>query len=403
MPGVFPLDFVSHPERFSVEEAYSLMDGFTFEELRPEELTYSIVLIPPLRIGGTRLRGLLFSPGIDVITRLFPPLEELFVTIANSRWCGYPWSDHAAGAFTCYANAHREEHYRQRNPGRQARALIPAQTADYTSELQFRPLEGQVKDIDVLVVARPVPMKNLLLLAQAAKVLRERTPERRYRIVWALATTPEQMRQSTTARGVLREMESILGRLEDYIDPLGNVERTQMPDLYRRTRVLFLPSKVEGKNRAIAEALCSDVPVVALREYNEAARALNEILPLGAGLLVDSTPEAVAAGLARAVSQYGDFRARESYLREGGGRMGFFWKCLMSFDSFREMLPHTTSQDNERWLDGVLRANCGVGLREFLFYSTAHSHMARKWGVGDLGRAEGVAPTLQLLHCYASL
>src|ERR1700693_3060965 len=104
MRGIFPYEYVQNPERFALEDAYAQMDGFTWEEFDSSEFTYLIVLLPPLQVAGRTTMGLLFSPGVDVVSALHPALKDRFITISNSRWSGYPWSACADAWFTCYEN-----------------------------------------------------------------------------------------------------------------------------------------------------------------------------------------------------------------------------------------------------------------------------------------------------------
>jgi glycosyltransferase involved in cell wall biosynthesis len=400
--GIFPYEYAQNPERFELENAYEQMDGFTWEEFESHELTYTIVLLPPLNVGGVRTKGLLFSSGVDVINTLHPVVKDSFITIANSRWSGYPWSSSADAWFTCYRNEARTKRYEKRVSPNLRKTLIPRQTADYTNEIQFAPKEGIRRDIDILIVASVDPVKNLGLLARALVVLRQNESSHKYRAVWAIGRSLAESAKFSTGQATLAEMEKVLGRIEDYLEPLGKVASYDMPALYSRAKVLFLPSKVEGKNRSIVEAQCCNAPVVALSEYNRVARGGEPVFPEAAGLAVSSNAEAVAEGLATVVKNYGDFRPREEYLKIGG-RMKFFWDCLLSFSYFKQMMPHTSVTDNEQWINEQVRATYGLGLKEFMFYSSKNADLAVKHGLNGVNRADGVLQTKKLLNMYSSI
>jgi len=400
--GIFPNEYVANPDHFEVEDAYVQMDGFSWEEFEPKELTYSIVLLPPLRIGGRAIKGLLFSPGVEVLNAHCPSLKDHFLTIANSRWCGYPWSTSADGWFTCYPNAHRVARYERRAAADSVKTLVPAQTADYTSELQFSPHDRISKDIDILVVARVHACKNLSLLARSLATLRKKHTKRRYRAVWAIGRSISEAARFDSARHIIAEMEKVLGSLTDYIEPIGKIQSKDMPALYSRARATFLPSKIEGKNRSIVESLCCDVPTVVLSEYNSVARGETPVFACNAGLTVESHADAVADGLAVAVDNYGDFHSRDEYLKVGG-RMNFLWECLRSFHYFREMLPLSFPDKCEVWLDEMMHETYGIGIREFTFFSSRTTSLAMKHELPGLSRADGLVQTKKLLDAYSAI
>jgi glycosyltransferase involved in cell wall biosynthesis len=297
------------------------MDGFTYEEFEPEELTFVTILLPPLVFEGTTLKGLYAAPGVDAIHLLLPGVSEQFISIANSRWASYPWSSHADGYFVCCNNHDRIKYFKNKPSSRKHITLIPQQTADHLNECEYYPRGEIQKDIDILVVARVDSTKNLGSLAQAIAALHKMG--RRHRVVWAQAESLQDAWARPDGRQLLTEMEHHLGRLEDHLEPCGAVSNAEMRLLFARAKVFFLPSLVEGNSRARAEALCSNVPVVAFNHFNLAARGDEPVLPERAGLAMDLEPQDAARGLANAVANYGDFAPRESYLRTGG-RMNFF-------------------------------------------------------------------------------
>ena len=164
-------------------------------------------------------------------------------------------------------------------------------------------------------------------------------------------------------------------------------------------KVFFLPSLVEGKNRARAEALCSNVPVVAFNNFNLAARGGEPVLPEGAGLAVDLDPQDAARGLANAVANYGDFAPRESYLRTGG-RMNFFWECLLSFKYFCDQIPGNTVIEQANWLNRAIKSNYGLSLTHFLYHDHSTNPFAKKNGLKSLDHAVGAIDIKNLFMSY---
>lgn len=81
---------------------------------------------------------------------------------------------------------------------------------------------------------------------------------------------------------------------------VGYVDRTSLPDLYSRARVLVMPSFEEGFGIPVLEAMTIGVPVVAARRGS-----LPEVLG-DAGVLVDpDRPDDIAAGIERLLSDPG--------------------------------------------------------------------------------------------------
>lgn len=388
MRGVFPEEYVLEPQKWPLADAYAQMNWFTYEEFLPEELKFVVVLLPPLHFEGVRLKGLFCSPGVDAIRQLVPSIAESFISIANSRWASYPWSAHADGYFVLYNNTARMSHFRNARPDLRHIQLIPRQTADNTDEKRFSPRANVEKDIDILVASRLHVMKHLPFLARGILALRQRNPAKRYRVVWAGAGSTAGDRHPRSLK-IIRDMEASLGRLEDYIELAGRVEPLDMPNLYARSKAFVLTSTVEGKNRALSEAMLTDVPVVVLDDFNAAARGGQPILPKGAGLAVPRDPEQLAEGLATVVQNYGDFTPRTEYLKVSG-QMNFFWDCVLGFEHFSNQIPGQTIDERERWLDAAMASNYGIAtLRKFLFHSHPDSPVAARHGLRSLNYARG--------------
>jgi glycosyltransferase involved in cell wall biosynthesis len=403
MHGIFPEEYVLEPHKWSPADAYVQMDRFTYEEFLPDELSFVVVLLPPLQFEGVRLKGLFCAPGVDAIRQIVPSVSDTFITIANTRWASYPWSVHADGYFGLYNNTARINHFRATRPELRHIQFIPRQTADHTNETKFVPRPNIEKDIDIVVIARLHAMKHLPFLSKAIQALAQRSPTRRYRVVWAGPGIKSDDRIHPRGLKILREMESSLGRMEDYIEQAGWVDSSGMPALYARSKVFVLASTVEGKNRALSEAMLSDVPAVVLDDFNAAARGDQPILPKNAGLVVPRDPEQLAEGLARAVENYGDFTPRAEYLKVSG-RMNSFWDCVLGFEHFSRQIPGQTREEREQWLDAALASNYGIAsVRDFLYKGHSSSPFAAQYKLKSMNNAHGKDDIKQLLDAYATL
>jgi glycosyltransferase involved in cell wall biosynthesis len=401
MHGVFPEEYVLAPQRWSLADAYAQMNRFTYEEFIPGELSFVTVLLPPLKFESIRLRGLFAAPGVDAIHQLVPAITDNFLAIANSRWASYPWAANADGYFVLYDNAARVSHLRNTRPDLDHIRLIPRQTADYTNEKSFRPRPRLTKDIDILVISRLHVMKHLPFLAKAILALRKKNPSRRYRVVWAGAGTKKEERDRRGLK-IIQEMEATLGRLEDYFEPVGFVSPGDgMTELYARSKAFVLTSTVEGKNRALSEAMLTDVPVVVLNDFNAAARGGQPLLSEGAGLVVPRDPEQLAEALAAAVQNYKDFTPRASYLKLGG-RKKFFWDCVLAFEELAAGIPGQTLEERGQWLSAALAANYGVAtLENFLYSHHPASPFMIRHGLRSLNNVRGRSEIRRLLEALA--
>jgi glycosyltransferase involved in cell wall biosynthesis len=159
---------------------------------------------------------------------------------------------------------------------------------------------------DVLLVGRLVHLKGGdILLDALAEVVRS-LPQTRA----ALAGTGD-------LEATLREQAARLG-LGGSVDFLGNVSRGSLVDVYRRSRILAVPSRSEGQSLTVLEAQWLGVPAVAA-----AVGGLPETIVDGEnGLLVPAEdPGALARALIRVLSDGPLYeRLRENALRIAADR-----------------------------------------------------------------------------------
>ncbi len=143
----------------------------------------------------------------------------------------------------------------------------------------------------VLCVCRLYPRKRVARLLEGARMLRERIPNLRVRIV---GDGPE--------AADLRKLWSALG-LEDIVAWLGAMPPADLAAEYSRADVFCLPSVQEGFGIVYLEAMAAGRPVVAAR-----ASATPEVAPFA--VLVDpDDAAALAAGIER-LYRDPDLRAR---------------------------------------------------------------------------------------------
>lgn len=111
----------------------------------------------------------------------------------------------------------------------------------------FRPSDGP-RDIDALYVGRLSPEKGPQDLLAACRLL------------------PPDVRVTVAGSGRMRdELERMASRAACRVEFTGYVGRDDLPALYRRARLVVIPSRTEALPRVALEAMASGVPVVASR------------------------------------------------------------------------------------------------------------------------------------------
>ena len=115
-------------------------------------------------------------------------------------------------------------------------------------ERRFHPRAAEGRDYDLITVSQLIPRKRLDDFVRAVARLRETRPRVRAAIVGRGPVEAD-----------LRALSERLG-LADAIDFLGF--RADVEELYARSRVFVLTSRLEGLSIAIAEAMASGLPVV---------------------------------------------------------------------------------------------------------------------------------------------
>jgi glycosyltransferase involved in cell wall biosynthesis len=273
--------------------------------------------------------------------------------MAYAMWSGVPRCGRADGVMMCYDNPHREAYFKAQNPSRAHQVWIPHDDTDLFDDQEMAPRPVQ-KDIDVLCVARLDGIKNLDMLAEAAKHLRQRSPDRRLRVVlntgegvdlnWTRINAHEQ--------NELRRINTILGNTPDYIY-IEPERQKSLSSLYNRARCVVMCALCEGKNRSIHEAMSCNIPVVTFEAFNQYARHNTLPFPSNAGLLApEFTGASLADTIAKVLEQPLSFTPRESILKVSGRRTTLN-ACLDAFPYYAQNLPgysHGQHLTNS-WLD----------------------------------------------------
>jgi glycosyltransferase involved in cell wall biosynthesis len=392
-------------------EIYADLDAYTIEYFEDEPQFHERidlwVLLPPVRYEGQFLKGICFSQGVDYLVKLHPQLPQLFFTIANSQWCSYPWSRETDAYFTCYPNGHREAWFRQANPDRAGKILIPLQDADFTPEYVMAPVPFARKEYDVVCVSRLHDLKNVPLIAAALKTYRRKYRPIRMALVVGKAFDLNFKGLTPHERDELRKVEAILKHPRDYLElvPLAKYKE-ELTGYYSRARLCVLGSLIEGKNRALFEALSCNTPVVCFRQFNQYARGeaalsgqpsavshssapektLAPAFPDGAGLYApEFDAESLADTFHEVFENETSFRPRRRFLEESG-RKNFFTQCLDAFPYYQTALPDYRAGHHlhNLWLDLAIQANYQLSLFDFLY--DRNSLLSHVRGVKEIGK-----------------
>lgn len=155
--------------------------------------------------------------------------------------------------------------------------------------------------LEVLIVGNVLPRKNLLVVAEAVRVMRDRGKSLRLRVIGAVPKG---------GRAIATKLTELLG--ED-VEITGYVGEEQLAAAYLRADVLAFPSLYEGFGMPVVEAMTAGLPVVAADRT-----ALPEVVG-DAGLLVpaedveawtEALGRALEPSLAAELSERGRGRAR---------------------------------------------------------------------------------------------
>ncbi len=381
MPGGKPnVEYYRQPViNKPLEKIYADIDAWTFEIFEGDEESYYktdlTVLLPPLFYQGKFLKGLCFTRAADLLLARHTEMAEYFVTIASSMCSGYPWSKNADAYFATYNNDYRDSWFRQTNPNRANKTLIPLADADYTHEFLFQPVPIRKKSIDVLTVSRLDDVKNLSILCQAILVYSKKYKPIKMTIAvgrpsgnWKDLTDEEQEE--------LSKIHQVFGgQIDEYIDLVANVPYCILPHYYSCSRICVLGSLIEGANRSLKEAMCCNTPVLCFKDLNRYTRGEDCIFPAQAGLSSEFDAEALCDAIHLALSGKVTFEPRQEYLQERG-RCSMFNSCLDAIPYFQSSLEDYSPGCHEKnsWLNGALQQTHQVNVLEWIYAKSPMVH-----------------------------
>lgn len=382
-----------------MDEIFADLNCYTNEVMNYDEnysaLTF-FVLLPPLFYKGKFLKGLSFVQGVDLVQERYPRIKDVMFSMAFSMSCSYPWSECADAYFASYKNEAREEWFRRTYPNKANKLLLPTEDGEYINEYLMAPTEVNInKDIDVLCVARLIDLKNMPLIAEALKIYREKYPEKKIKMTAILGKEFGMNHAELDADELaeMRKIESILVHPTDYIEFVPKANYLSIANYYSRAKVTILGTLLEGKNRALFEAMSCDSPVICFKDFNKYQRAGEPAFPAGGGLEVpEFSAESMADTIHEVLQNQDKFTPRKSYL-ETYGRKNFFNRCIDAFPYYKENLPgyQEGNHINNLWLELAIQENYQIGLTDFIYDKNS-----------SLSWAQDIEDTVNCIKFYVS-
>jgi len=369
--GNYPYEYFANPNiNKPIEQIWADIDAFSMEVF-PDEVKQSsyidfFIVLPPLQYEGKVSKGLFLSQGVDYIYESYPEIGEIFISSAFSMWTSYPWSKHADTYCVCYDNPQREAWFRKNNPDRADKIFLPLQDADFTNEYFMAPTWNTPKDIDVYCVGRLSELKNLNMFARALKVYHQKYGKKLNAVLVTGTDGKEDFEKEE-----LRKIQNELGVIEDYLEIRNHVDYGEMAKMYTGSKLVVLPSLLEGKNRVIQEAMCCNTAVVTFKDLNQYSRGNSPIFCGGAegGLMApEFDAESLADTIHWGIINNGAFKPRRNYLKYNG-RLNFINKFIDAIPYFRENLPEYTPGAIEKnaWVDLAMQDNYQLSFIDFLY------------------------------------
>jgi len=166
--------------------------------------------------------------------------------------------------------------------------------------------QGETREDDqnsftLLFLSRLDPKKNIEGLLHAVALLAEKYP----RLMLQVAGTGEGEYPA--------ELHALAARLHlnDRVTWLGFIQGERKIDLFRKAKTFVLPSFSENFGIAAVEALAEGLPCIVSRHI----AISSEIEASGAGILVDTNPESIAAGIEAMMARAGNMPAMRAAAR----------------------------------------------------------------------------------------
>ncbi len=394
MKGKYPRNYFLNPnmdKEKSIEQIWDDIDAYSGEyfedEVNLHEKIDFFVPLPPLKYKDKFTKGIVFSQGMEYLLKLYPRLKEMFFCGAYTMWSSYSWCDKADFYLACYENKKRETYYKNKYPNKKNITFIPLQDADFTNEYKLAPPEGNKKTIDIISVATPLEVKNLPIIAKALKIYTEKykvVPKVTFILGSKLIEKDENgnmnySKMNPRHRGQMEQVDEILGDLKKHFEFLPWVTYSDIPKYYSSAKCCVLASLIEGKNRAINEAMSCDTPVVVFKQHNQWARGDYPIFFGNSGELVpEFTPEALADTFYKVINNQNNYEPRKNYLKYNG-RKNFIDKLVSYIPYYSENIPDYNAQDfhDNIWLDLACKDNNQISYCDFLYSKKPQIQHAR--------------------------
>ncbi len=366
MVGIYPKEYELNAKiEKPIDDIYRDLDAFTWERLvneGPDEVL-SLVVQPPLKWDGRLVKGILFTYGADYLIDRFPQIQELFRLVVTSRWCSLPWSKHADGIFGLYDNPRRFEWFRSQYPQRNSQVILPFQEADWTNEALIRPIADCEKDVDLICMSRLTSFKNLPFLSSAAAVYKRKYGPLRVLLLNGYRTPFAELAHSE--QQILKSMRQANPWFDETFELHEFVEWGQLSKVFSRAKASVMTSLIEGKNRAIHEAMCADLPLLCLADFNRYARGDAALFPEKAGVLAPFDQEQFADAAYHLLNHLPEFKARESYLDGFSGLKHVYRETLASFSGLEPIYREYIQSPDE--LNHHMFKTYGQKLENYLY------------------------------------
>lgn len=398
MQGGINHDYFSNPailDQKSIEEIYRDMDGSTAElGIEQPELHSHLeawVVIPPVYYEGVFLKGLLASDSMDLLLHLKPEARDLFVTMAFPRWAGHPWSIQADVVQCGYDNPQRMNWFYEAYPHRSHQILVPYEhEIDSMNEYDVAPSWAYFeRDIDVLVVSRLSVQKNVPLLVEAALLYAKTYNRPDFNMV---IITGHPFDDTEEHRIEYEKIQALLLGSNVTVKLIPHVPHgKELFDYYSHSKLFALGSLLEGKCRALREALYCNTPVVCFEAFNQYARGEDKPFPDGAGLMVpEFTAQSVAETWFKVHQNQESFYPRKTMLKNNG-RLQYVSRLISEIPYFIENLPELNFETPEEtlWLDLAVQANYQMSFYDYVYK-----------GRGDYSHAISPEKVLFMLSVY---
>lgn len=384
MKGVWPTKYFQNPNPAEpIEQIWDDIDGYSFELMYEQENMLDkidfVIPLPPLDdFKGKKTKGVFYSQATQLLLDRFPDLKKIFVPCANTMFSSYSYSKDADAYLTCYTNKKREEYYKNKYPEKKHIVFLPLQDCDYMNEYTMAPTFNTPKKYDVISVSTAYPVKNLPMIARALKRHEEKYGKI-LKAVFAIGNRDAILREDGSldyskvrfdAKSELEKIDEIFkGRTRRYVEIIPYIEHKDLAKYYTSSKCCVLGSLMEGKNRAINEAMSCDTPVVVFKDFNKFARGDYPVFFENSGEMAESfTPDSLADTIHKVITNPNKYEPRKNYLKYNG-RKKFINTITDSIPYFRENIPdfeYGKIHEN-LWVDYACQKDYQLSYHDFLY------------------------------------